>query len=468
MRRPASGAGLTHRSTFRTRLAGTDPTALRDAGPAGEKLRRAVFAGSRIGVIEPGYATKRFLYERAHAYGAELVLVGDAAGWARTLVEEGVAARLIDADASGDPDDGARAVLDVLGDEAERLDGVLTFWEDALPATARVAAALGLPGGPPAAADAARSKLQTLEKSRDAGLPTPRFVELVGAESLISAVAEVRFPAVIKPVFGSEAIGCLRVDDLPSLESGHARVSALIGPELNAIFRQGSNLLLEEYLDGIEFDVDFVLSGGECVFSAVSENWPTEEPYFVETGLHTPSSHPPERLAKVVELCVQTALALGFRDGVLHAEAKDTIRGPRILEVNGRLGGGRIADMHRLVTGVDLLEQQLRIAVGLPVVPSPSPDAACGVANVVIHPAHSGTIGGIGFFDHLAGDPTVIQRDVVVRPGQDVTAAVDGFPTVIGELTVAGRDAPAARASALRLVEALDIPYASRRTSAAR
>lgn len=459
---------MTRNTAFRARLAETDSAALRDPGPDGEELRRDLLVGSRIGVIEPGYATKRFLYERAHAYGVELVLIGDREGWARKLVEQGVAARLIDADASGDPDDGARAVLDALGDEAERLDGVVTFWEDALPATARVAAALGLPGQPPAAADAARSKLRTLETSRNAGLPTPRFVQLDGVAGLTAAGAEVRFPAVIKPVFGSEAIGCLRVDDLPSLEAGYARVSALISPELNAIFRQGSNLLLEEYLDGSEFDVDFVLSGGECVFSAVSENWPTEEPYFVETGLHTPSSHPPDRLAEVIDLCVQTALALGFRDGVLHAEAKDTVRGPRILEVNGRLGGGRIADMHRLVTGVDLLEEQLRITVGLPVAPSPYPDAACGIANVVVHPAHSGTIADTRFFEQFAGDPTVIQRDVVVTAGEHVTAAVDGFPTVIGELTVTGSDAPAARASALQLVRALTIPYTDERASPAR
>ncbi len=450
---------------FRKRLADTDLAALRDPGPNGEDLRRALLAGARIGVIEPGYPTKRFLYERAHAYGVELVLVGDPAGWARMLVEQQVASRLVGADTTGNPDDGARAVLDALGEEAERLDGVVTFWEDALPATARVAAALGLPGHPSAAADAARSKLRTLETSRSAGLPTPRFVQLEGASSLPSAAAEVGFPAVIKPVFGSEAIGCLRVDDLPSLEAGHARVSALVGPELNAIFRQGSNLLLEEYLDGTEFDVDFVLAGGECVFSAVSENWPTEEPYFVETGLHTPSSHPTDRLAEVIALCVQTALALGFRDGVLHAEAKDTIRGPRILEVNGRVGGGRIADIHRLVTGVDLLEEQLRIAVGLPVTPSPYPGPACGIANVVIHPNHSGEIADTRFFEHLADDPTVIQRDVVVKVGDHVTAAVDGFPTVIGELTVTGEDAPAARARALKLVRALNIPYADQQRS---
>src|SRR5260221_12702787 len=152
-------------------------------------------------------------------------------------------------------------------------------------------------------------------------------MQLVDVRPLPAVAAHVGFPAVIKPEFGSEALGCLRVDDFESLEAGYERVAALITPELNAIFQQGTDLMLEEYLDGTEFDVDIVLSGGRCVFSAVSENWPTEEPYFVETGMHSPSTHPPERLPALTDLCARTALALGFRNVLLPAEAKDTSRG---------------------------------------------------------------------------------------------------------------------------------------------
>ncbi len=262
---------------------------------------------------------------------------------------------------------------------------------------------------------------------------------------------------MIKPVFGSEALGCLRADDFEMLETGYALVAELITPELNPIFQQGRDLLLEEYLDGTEFDVDLVLSRGECVFSAISENWPTEEPYFVETGMHSPSAHPPERLAALTEICVGTALALGFRDGVLHAEAKDTSRGPRLLEINARLGGGVIADIHRLVTGVDLVEQQLLLAVGLPAVPRAHPHPPAGVTTVFLHASHSGSFTHRCFLEHLTGDPSVMQNDVLVKPGRHVTAAADGFPTVIAELTVWAKDAPAACAKALEFVDALEL-----------
>jgi carnosine synthase len=265
---------------------------------------------------------------------------------------------------------------------------------------------------------------------------------------------------VNKPVFGAEALGVLRVDDFESLEAGYSRVAELVTPELNAIFLQGCDLLLEEYLDGIEFDVDMVFSGGACVFSAISENWPTHEPYFVETGMHSPSAHPPERLAAMTDLCVRTALALGFRDSILHAEAKDTRRGPRLLELNARLGGGSIPDTHRHVTGVDLVEQQLLVALGLPAAPTGEPVPVVGVVTVYVHASRSGILEHDGFLDHLAADPTVIVPVVPVAPGERVTAAEDGFPTVIAEFTVVGANVDDARERARAIAEELDVPYA--------
>ena len=43
--------------------------------------------------------------------------------------------------------------------------------------------------------------------------------------------------------------------------------------------------MMEQYLDGPEVDVDVVLnSEGDVVYGNVTDNWPTIEPYFNETG----------------------------------------------------------------------------------------------------------------------------------------------------------------------------------------
>lgn len=47
-----------------------------------------------------------------------------------------------------------------------------------------------------------------------------------------------------------------------------------------------------QYLDGPEVDCDLVFSEGVCVFGAITDNWPTVEPYFNETGSNCPSILP--------------------------------------------------------------------------------------------------------------------------------------------------------------------------------
>jgi biotin carboxylase len=441
------------------RLAGIDPAILREPGAAGDAARRSVLSGSRVAVINPGYEGKRFIYERAaRELGVELVLVGDVGHWSQALVDEGVAARFFEVGCAGAPAPTAGRIRAALGPEAVALDGVATFWEDAVPATMRLADALSLPGSSPAAADAARSKQRTLDASRAAGLPTPGYAHLNGLSSLRDAAEKVGFPAVIKPVFGAEAMGCLRVNDLAELETEYPIISRMICPDLDPIFEQGTDLMLEEYLDGTEFDVDIVLANGACVFAAVSENWPTNEPYLSETGMHTPSAYPPECQAELIDLCVRTGQALGFRDAALHTEAKYTSRGPRLIEVNARIGGGRIADYHRMVRGVDLVEQVLLTAVGIPVAPSPYDEPAGGVAAVFVHAPRSGVLRHDRFLDHLAADPTVFQADVVAETGDQVTSHLDGFPTPIAEISVRGDDTPSAIAHVQAIVDALEIP----------
>ena len=92
-------------------------------------------------------------------------------------------------------------------------------------------------------------------------------------------------------------MGCVRVDDFETLPRIYSLVRDVVRPEHDVIFRAGNDLLLEEYLDGVEFDVDLVMHAGRCVFSSVSQNWPTAEPSFQETGLHCPADHNPKRVA---------------------------------------------------------------------------------------------------------------------------------------------------------------------------
>ena len=403
-------------------------------------------------VVGVGYEGKRRYYERLAALGARQVLVEEPGHWSESLAEQIAGAQWLAVPFSGDPDVDAAAILGALERSGVRADGVLTFWEDSACEAARVAAALGLPGNPPEAVDSARSKVRTRELSARLGLPTPKAQRVRSLDELFAAADEVGFPAVVKPEFGAEAMGCVRVDGFESLAGVYKLVRGVVTPEHNTIFRAGSDLLLEQYLDGVEFDVDLVLQDGECVFASVSQNWPTAEPSFQETGLHLPPDHDKKAVAGLVDLSVRTVQSFGFRRGVLHVEGKCTSRGPRVVEVNSRMGGGRIHEMVEAVWGVDLIEAQLRSCLDLPQALTPSRRPRCAVVDAFVYAPATGRLAEIPFAQVTPATDIDVELDIFAQIGQEVTGPDNTFATVLAELTVSGKNLRHARRRAAQVL----------------
>ena len=198
----------------------------------------------------------------------------------------------------------------------------------------------------------------------------------------------------------------------------------------------------------MEFDVDLILQDGECVFSSVSQNWPTAEPSFQETGLHLPPDHSKKAVAGLVELSVQTVQAFGFRCGVLHVEGKCTSRGPRVIEVNARMGGTRIHQMVEAVWGVDLIEAQLRSSLDLPQTLKPSRKPRCAVVNSIVHAPATGRLAGLPFAAVTPEGGLGVELDIFAEIGQDVVGPDSTFATALAELTLSGKNLRRARSLA--------------------
>jgi carnosine synthase len=243
----------------------------------------------------------------------------------------------------------------------------------------------------------------------------------------------------------------VRVDTTTELPEVYAIVREVVDPQADAIFRAGNDLLLEEYLDGVEFDVDLVMQHGRCEFSSVSQNWPTREPSFQETGLHCPADHDRKQVQRLVDLCIETAAAFGLGTGVLHIEGKCTSRGPRIVEVNARMGGGRIWEIVRSVWGVDLVEAHLRASLGLPVAVQPSRKPQAAVVDIMLNASATGRLASLPI--DPADLPEWMTADLSSDVGDEVTGPEAVFATVIGELTVTGSDLKHARSLAQPLLD---------------
>jgi biotin carboxylase len=232
-----------------------------------------------------------------------------------------------------------------------RLAGIFTYEEVRVHQAATVATALGLPSSTPEAVLACRDKHLSRKRMDDGGVPQALSVCVGSLAEAHRAAEQIGYPVIVKPrgLAGSEGVGLAR-----SPAELSARVDGALAAHFAEVPRFEAGLLVEEYLDGPEISVDSVVVEGRCQPVFVARKQLDMPPTFEETGhvvsAMDPLLHDPE-LAGVLQ---RAHRALGYTHGITHTELRLTRRGPRIVEVNGRLGGDLIPYLGQLATGVDL------------------------------------------------------------------------------------------------------------------
>jgi argininosuccinate lyase len=137
-----------------------------------------------------------------------------------------------------------------------------------------------------------------------------------------------------------------------------------------------TEILVEEYMTGPEYSVE--VFAGRVVATVDKHCGPL--PWFVETGHDTPSRLPADRERMLTSAASAAVAALNLAWSAAHVELRFGPGGARIVEVNPRLAGGMIPDLVRRAYGIDLIDSQVRAAVGLPV---PSASARpCAAASI--------------------------------------------------------------------------------------
>ena len=264
-----------------------------------------------------------------------------------------------------------------LADLLERLDldGITTFSEMRLNVTAALADRLGLPYQSPGAARALTDKLTQRRILAEAGVQSTRCRVVQGVADLGAALAEVGLPAILKPRSGVASAYTCRVD---TAAEAAARLGDFLAHRPDAA---RGDFVVEERLVGDPsvagagwgdyVSVESVISHGVVRHIEITGKFPLAEP-LRETGYVVPSTLVESTRRQVLRLTEAAVLALGVRHGVTHVEVKLTPDGPRIIEVNGRLGG-YVADLVRRARGFDLVRAALAAALG--VATEPPPDA---------------------------------------------------------------------------------------------
>ncbi len=416
-----------------------------------QRARRDALKGKRIVIVGAGYEGKRFIFERARELGVKIILIDKPTTWAKDLVSE-----LIPTDNTKPAEAlaGARKKLLASARKNGKIDGITTFWEDDVELTADIAKELDLPYHTKSAASTARSKFETQQVLDMKNGPAARRAvvgnlttaqdhsEHAAMLARFRAAAErVGFPAVLKPVSGAAAIGTERVNNIDEAVSAYERISALVNPKTDPIFANNSELLLMQYLDGHEYDVDLVMKNGRVMFESIADNKPTREPSFLATGSRLPSILPAADQRAAMDQAIASAKALGLTDGVIHMEGKVTSEGPRLIEANARMGGSYVRDWVLNVWGVDMVEEGFMAAAGIKGKPFKPETPLTHLDGDFLNADKPGIIKAISLPDSARKMPGFIRFREVMHVGEVISLEQNGGYARVAMLEVGGATA---------------------------
>ncbi len=237
------------------------------------------------------------------------------------------------------------------------------------------------------------------------------------------------FPAIVKPVDSAGSKGVSRVDSYEELSAAidHAVDNSLCG-----------DFIIEEFLtqcgyssDSDCFSVDGVLKyasfddqrfdrGAENPYTPAAYSWPSTMPQWAQEELRG-------EIQRLMTL-------LGLGTSVYNIESRLAVNGkPYIMELSPRGGGNRLSEVLHMASGVNLVRNAVKAAVGMPVDDMADPVYSGCWAEIILHSESTGIFRELLVDEELI--PFVVQEDLWVGKG-DRVEAFSGANKAIGTLVM--------------------------------
>ncbi|MFJ6698013.1 ATP-grasp domain-containing protein [Streptomyces sp. NPDC091272] len=300
-------------------------------------------------------------------------------------------------------------------------EAVLTWDDTRVVHTAELARLLGLPGGEPEAMLRCRDKRATREALREAGVPQARSELVTSLPQARTAAALVGYPLVLKPRALNASTGVSKVEEPAQLARLFRLARGATAP--GAVEVAAGDVLVEEYLDGPEISVDAAWYEGRMHPAFVARKECGFPPYFEETGHLVDADDPLLTDPAVLDVVAAAHAAVGFTTGWTHTELRLTAAGPKVVEINARIGGDRIPDIGRLALGIDAALVAARVACGRE--PDTTPDRR-RVAAVRFHYPERDCIAREVVIDTAALPDPVDTAQAIALPGQELRLPPNG------------------------------------------
>lgn len=391
-------------------------------------------AGKTLLLVNTGYPRKKFIIQKLKSLGLKLVILHHEKNWAEPYADHWILA-----DTSNHAE-AMSAVRSFLAQNPDvKIEGALTFWEDDVLLTSKIIDRFNWVGVPFNVAKTARDKFLFREFCASHGFPAPKHFLIKNSDDLKRSESELSFPAVIKPAYGSSSAYVVKVEDPEELERTYSYIKKNISQNTESALSDGLDILVEEYIDGEEVDIDLLLQNGKMKFYTIADNDKTNEPFFIETGRTTPSVLPEAAQNSLKQMAEDILERLGAQNGVIHFEAKWTKNGPYPIECNLRMGGDEFYQSVKQAWGVDLIENGAKIALGVLIRPQilASPKAYLKSCDFISK--HSGVLIELNIDPRLEKQKYLEEVYFMKKLGDPVLVPPSGYD-YLGWLMVSGQN----------------------------
>lgn len=388
-------------------------------------------------LVASGYPSKQFVLEKLQELGYYVIILDAVKTCPDILVNDWILADLKNTEAS------IAAVKAYLSVEGNYIDGALTFWENAVPTTARIIEAFNWIGNSVASVEKIKNKYNFRSSCVEQGLPAPACAQLHSQTDIQSIEKQLHFPLVVKPVYGAMSAFVTKVDSAIELTNAYVAIQKYFTDFSFGAQWQSGEVYVEEYIDGQEVDIDILMQNGEIKFYSISDNFQTHEPYFVETGQAIPSKLSHTEQDNLLAMAQKVLSNFGVVNGCVHFEAKYSSRGPIPIEINLRMGGDEVYSFVKHAWHVDLVAQSVKIALG-EVIDIHKPESPYAyLEGKYFLPTHEGRIQAIVVDEVVAHNPNVLEVRITKKIGDTVSMPPKDFD-YFGWITTIGPSAEVA------------------------
>lgn len=312
------------------------------------------------------------------------------------------------------------------------IDGIMSFATDPGVVTAAyVAEKMGLPfQGSYESVSILQDKGLFRRFLAEHGFNTPNAKSYCKTEIPLEDIDLFNWPVIVKPVDSAGSKGVTKVDSYEFLSEAMEKAKS---------YSRSGEVIVEDFLtfDGFHSSTDPFTVNGELKFITYSDQLfdkYADNPY-VPAMIIWPTSMKKEKQSYLTGEIQRLMYLLKMGTGIYNIETCVGIDGtPYIMEVSPRGGGCKIAELQKYAYGVDLIENEVRSAIGLPVLEIEQTECNGYWCEMVVH-ANSGQSGKLV---NIEIDETIEKSyvkvvDLSVKPG-DIIQPFTGANMALGDM----------------------------------